>query len=747
MTIKEFFHGLYHSFPVQLVLLHLRKYQVLLIFWAILASAINGGFMSNFGADSLFLAPEYLGKVNTVSAIIVGIATGVFIMSWHITTFILHSRHFKFLATTSKPFLKYYINNSVIPVLFLIFYCAKAIHYDATRELMTATEIFFLVNGFLSGLILITVVSLVYFFGAEKTIMRKMEAVIQEPHRFHGQFGLGGRHHHEKGMIQVDWFLNTRFKWKRPREIAHYSQEFIQTIFKRHHFSAVISIILAFLFLAMIGLFQDQAVFRLPAAAGILLLFSVFIAGSGALVYWLKSWSFPIILLVVLLFDLMLRWDWIDPRNRAYGLNYGNIAERPSYQRDSILSLCTPEKMEADRQSMIRVLEQWKARQGSDKPLMYLVSVSGGGTRSATFTFHVLRRADSILGGSLMRKTFLITGASGGMLGAAYYRELWREKEAGRRVDIRNQKHVEGISGDLLNPLFSSMVTRDIFAPAQRLKVGPYTYVKDRAYAFEQQLSLNTSGILDKPLKDYQADEQSARIPLMFFNSTISSDGRKMMMSTRPISFMMRNWPDSGSGVVGEPDAIDFGAFFHRQDPYNIRMLSALRINATFPYVLPNVWLPSRPVVDLMDAGIRDNYGQETALRFLQVFNDWLTRNTSGVVLIQVRDRKAGDWDEPHEGDGLNGLLTRPLTVIQLNWMKIQDYYHEEMVSMADQRFGFPFEKISFSYVPVDKTRGAALNFHLTNLEKRDIYQSLYAPGNDARFARLAAQQRRSGLQ
>ena len=79
--------------------------------------------------------------------------------------------------------------------------------------------------------------------------------------------------------------------------MAHYSHEFIDTIFKRHHFSAVISIILAFLFLAMIGLFQDNPLFKLPAAAGILLLFSILIAASGALVYWLKSWSFPVLIL------------------------------------------------------------------------------------------------------------------------------------------------------------------------------------------------------------------------------------------------------------------------------------------------------------------------------------------------------------------------------------------------------------------------------------------------------------------
>lgn len=736
MTFRETIQAFFRSFPVQLVLLHLRKYQVLLVCWVILASAINGGFMSNFGADSLFLAPEYLGRVNVVSAIIVGIAMGVFMMSWHITTFILHSRHFKFLATTSKPFLKYFINNSVIPLIFLLFYCVRAVQYDSARELMQPFEIFLLINGFLSGLILATTLSLVYFFGAEKTLMRKMEAVISEPHRFHGQYGLGGHHHHEQGLIQVNWFLNTRFKWKKPREIAHYSPEFIETIFKRHHFSAVISIILAFLFLAMIGLAQDIPLFRLPAAAGILLLFTIFIAGSGALVYWLRSWSFLVLLFILLLFDLMVRFDWIDPRNKAYGLNYTNYTERPHYQRDSILQLCTPAKMAADKAAMIRVLEQWKARQDNPRPMMYIISVSGGGTRSATFTYHVLRKADSLLGGTLMPKTFLITGASGGMLGAAYYRELYRRQAKGESGDRFHPQHTEAISRDLLNPLFSAMVTRDMFAPVQKFRVGDYTYIKDRAYAFEQQLNENTGGVLNHRLESYQADESSGRIPLIFFNSTVSADGRKMILSTQPVSFMMRNWPDSASGVAGEPDAIDFSAFFAKQNPMNLRLLSALRINATFPYVLPNVWLPSQPVVDVMDAGVRDNYGQETAMRFLQVFNDWLSVHTAGVVLIQIRDRKLGDWDETHQ-DGLNALLTKPLTVIQLNWMKIQDYYHEELISLGNERFDFPFQRIGFSYVPVEKARGAALNFHLTNLEKRDIRRSLDAPANHRSFEAL----------
>ena len=91
---------------------------------------------------------------------------------------------------------------------------------------------------------------------------------------------------------------------------------------------------------------------------------------------------------------------------------------------------------------------------------------------------------------------------------------------------------------------------------------------------------------------------------------------------------MMRSRYDSTALPGMDPDVIDFTSFFEKQDPYNLRILTALRMNATFPIVLPNVWLPSDPVIDVMDAGLRDNYGQETGLRFLEFFDDWLKHNT-----------------------------------------------------------------------------------------------------------------------
>jgi hypothetical protein len=70
--------------------------------------------------------------------------------------------------------------------------------------------------------------------------------------------------------------------------------------------------------------------------------------------------------------------------------------------------------------------------------------------------------------------------------------------------------------------------------------VGSYEYIKDRGYAFEQKLSKNTAGVLDRQLRDLEPDEKAARIPLMLFSSVITRDSRTMLISTQPVSFLMR---------------------------------------------------------------------------------------------------------------------------------------------------------------------------------------------------------------
>jgi len=691
--------------------------------------------MKIFGAFTLFLAPEYLGNVNAAGAAITGIATGIFIMSWNITTFILHSSRFRFLATGSKPFLKYCLNNSIIPIAFLILYFIEALNYNTNKELIPLTQFFIISTGFVGGFLLLILVSFAYFFTADRRIIRTLKPAFidfeenknpdkpeQDP--VQNDFGL-----------PVEFYLNTKLKFKKVRPVHHYSQSFLDIIFKRHHFSAMITVLLAFIFMIFIAFFLDNRTFQVPAAASILILFAVLVAVLGALSYFLGSWSFLFIMFLFTVLNLLFQYDIIDPRNKAYGLDYDNKT-RPEYSLQHLNSLNSSDKMNADKNNMIAILNNWKKKQKEEKPVMIVFNFSGGGIRSASFAMNVLQELDSITKGEIINKTMLMSGASGGMLAAAYFRELALRRLNGENIEVENKKYLDDISEDLLNPVFSSMIARDLISPSQKFTYGHYRYVKDRGYAFEEKLNRNTHGLLDKPIGFYKSAEHNAQIPLMIFNSAVTRDLKKMMISTQPLSFMMQEeFTDSTSKMTG-PDAIDFAAFFKNEDPMNLRILTALRMNATYPYLLPSVWLPSKPVIDVMDAGLRDNTGQETSLRFINVFRDWINKNTAGVLIIQIRSRQKGGWDEIAPISNISDIITKPFTMLQTNWFRLQDYFQDDEITYA-HNFLDTIHRVAFMYIPEKEESGASLNFHLTANEKKEVNSSLRRKNNVAAFEQV----------
>jgi hypothetical protein len=314
---------------------------------------------------------------------------------------------------------------------------------------------------------------------------------------------------------------------------------------------------------------------------------------------------------------------------------------------------------------------------------------------------------------------------------------LYKNRNSQARINIYDKKYTNNISKDLLNPVFTSLMARDIFAPAQRFTVGENTYVKDRGYAFEKKLSDNTNGLLNKQMKNIRADESEANIPLMIFDAVIKADARKMMISTQPISFMMKPFSTQNDSAIS-PDAVDFAALFAKQNPMDMRMLTALRMNATFPYVLPNVWLPSNPVIDVMDAGLRDNFGQETSMRFIDNFKDWIKENTAGVLFIQIRDRSNDNWQQPFETKSVTDMIVTPATMLQHNWFKIQNYYQTDQFGYLGNDSALKIFKASLMYIPQKEDKGAALNFHLSAREKRDVVASFNNAVNQAEVKRIA---------
>src|SRR5690606_14908639 len=132
-------------------------------------------------------------------------------------------------------------NNSIIPLLFLIYYFIKLYHFNIHKELMPVSENVILMVGIFIGYVLSIVISFAYFFGTGKTIERSMAAIISDPQRFAQTF-TGNDLSHDQWGLKVNFYLNTSLRLQKARDTRHYRQSFVETIFKRHHLAAIASI-------------------------------------------------------------------------------------------------------------------------------------------------------------------------------------------------------------------------------------------------------------------------------------------------------------------------------------------------------------------------------------------------------------------------------------------------------------------------------------------------------------------------
>ena len=138
-----------------------------------------------------------------------------------------------------------------------------------------------------------------------------------------------------------------------------------------------------------------------------------------------------------------------------------------------------------------------------------------------------------------------------------------------------------------------------------------------------------------------------------------------------------------------------------------------------------------------MDAGLRDNYGQETALRFMEVFDEWIKENTSGVIVLQIRDRGAGAWEFPYVSDDISDHATKPFLLLQHNWFKMMEFFQNDMLSYYSDHMGRNIHKVTFQYAADREENKAALSFHLSLREEKDIIASVGSTYNTESSNRL----------
>lgn len=734
-SLRDWLRQWHRSFAIQLFLLHFRRQLFLLLIWLGLSLLVAGRIGSYLGFQYLFLDPEYLGQVGFFSFLLMGLFFGYLVMSWNLTTYLLYAKYFGFLASLSRPFLKFSINNALLPLIVLVLYCVKLFQFNAPWVGAGGGRQFLLhLGALLGGLILSLMIYMLYFYLTNRDIYyysgrRPLAPNVHVLQPFGRQVGQTlDAVTEQENPFQVTNYLNNSLRVRPVRSVAHYDRQTLENVFRQNHWNALFLQFFSLVVLVLLGLLIDVPVFQLPAGASILILFSLLMFFIGAVSYWFKSWWPLILLLFFVAVELVTAMPIFQRSNYAYGLDY----ERPAvpYSGQVLHELVMGEQPRLDSLSTISMLNNWKAKQNKDKPPMVILCSSGGGLASATWAMHVVQELEKHTDGQLLPATVLMTGASGGMLGLAYLREVYYRHHQGEAIDHRDPQLINHVASDLLNPIAFSIVSNDIFLPFTQVQVGNRAYQRDRAYGFEQQLNINTFGRLDKPMAAYRAAEQAAEIPQLILTPSIVNDGRRLLLSAQGTSHLMVASSGKKASSPLVPDAVDMAALLGTDQRDSLRFLTALRMNATYPYVLPFVDLPTQPELSVMDAGFRDNYGVLTAARFIQIFSDWIKQHTSEVILIQTSTNYGGRDKTPSKRkQGLLGSLFAPLGLAG-NFTSVQVQEQDNSLGYLYDLLGNEhFRLIRFNYQTNDQTKlRAAISFHLTEREKAEIRSSIHRP-------------------
>ncbi len=771
-----------YSFPVQLLLLHLKRNLFLLFFWAFLVMIFTGNFGRVLGIPYLFLDPEYLNQVNFWSFFIVGFTLGGYTVAFNITCYILYGHEYSFLGVLEKPFTKFSINNSLLPLIVNITYLGFIINFQLQNEVNSFAHMFLKVSGFVVGFVTMLVFLHTYFRFTNKDIFKYLAGSVDKrlkKVKVNRQKALERLKEVKGRRYHVDYYLDGRLRL-RPTEHLHdfYDKEAILKVFDQNHFNLVFIELLIIVVVLMLGFFMDNIYFQIPAAASCILFGTVLIMLTGAIRYWFGSWGMTSAIAALLVLNFLVKMEVFKNLHPAFGLDYdGKQAE---YSIQTLKKVNTYQKYLDDKAAIIPILENWKQKQtnnsssagmritpventappamaaggASGKPKMIFLCVSGGGQRSALWTMRVLQQADSMLNGKLLDKTMLITGASGGIVGASYYRELYLREKSGEVENRMDQAYLEKISMDNLNPMIFSLFVNDIFIRFQYFKYNGSAYVKDRGYAFENQLNRNTSFVMEKKLSEYKEVEAKSIVPMILMAPTIVNDGRKLYISTHDVGFMTVNAAYNDQDLSNKIRGVDFRNFFREQGAEELRFLSALRMSATFPYITPNIELPSDPPLEIMDAGISDNYGISDAVRFLYVFKDWIAENTSGVVFLSIRDHQKDEPVEKKASESIIQNFSAPISSVYNNLGNIQDLNNDTDIDYATSWFSGDIFQIDIEYntntifdnnenLPEElllerkQSERAALNWHLTTKEKKNIIDNIKLLSNQKALARL----------
>jgi hypothetical protein len=307
----------------------------------------------------------------------------------------------------------------------------------------------------------------------------------------------------------------------------------------------------------------------------------------------------------------------------------------------------------------------------------------------------------------LARHIRLVTGASGGMVGGAYFATLTPEEVDGRpKVSLvkiieddiaktQDEKKIpldKPLPRDTLTDVLQQLVAFDILHLALPLTFGrtrvnsssgisspvnPVGLNADRGRVLQSHWPR-----IGQTFESLQRRVLAGTAPSIIFSPMLVETGQPLLISDLDLAGIAVSYansagstPADGGGVLTSHTLELFNVFPSTFDKFTLQ--TAARMNAAFPVISPAVDLPTDPPRRIADAGYFDNYGMATALAYLNrpEIRAWLQDNKfAGALIVQItafpvlgeyersrRKRSSCDDDQPSEGFRAIQWLTTPL--------------------------------------------------------------------------------------
>ncbi len=403
----------------------------------------------------------------------------------------------------------------------------------------------------------------------------------------------------------------------------------------------------AFLTYLGIGLFKSQITTqpaRVPALAFVLLFLIVACWSLSALAFFFDRYRFPLLWVLLILSAVTSSVPQSDHFFRVEELPNAR-PDAPTAAQYLAMRLHPPKDEPSETRKRLR----------SPHGRLVFVATPGGGIQAAAWTAEVLTELERRSPTAFRSSVGAISSVSGGSLGAIIY-------GASFAGNIKPEQVPDNATRSAIDEVAWGWTVPDYWRA-----IIPWLRVKreiDRGWALEKKWAAinnldDTGGAHGTMLSQWGEAARAASMPALIINSMLVERGQPVVFSTTRFPLERS---DSGRIV----NFYDLYPGAGRQAHYDIRVNTAARLSASFPYVAP----ASRPTVDepfgpgfhFVDGGYYDNFGINSLLSWLDegLGDAEVRKQMPDVLILQIRHFNDTKLNIP-DVQGWGFQLTAPL--------------------------------------------------------------------------------------